>query len=84
MQPPSGRDGDREWLTKIAPTISILMPEVSVIEPTERSWLSRPDPGIVIGAADNDPSGIGTYSQTGAQFGFTGLWTLLLSYPSWS
>jgi Mn2+/Fe2+ NRAMP family transporter len=38
-------------------------------------------PGIVTGAADDDPSGIATYSQIGAQFGFAMLWTMLFSYP---
>ena len=38
-------------------------------------------PGIVTGAADDDPSGIATYSQAGAQFGYGLLWTLLLTYP---
>jgi len=38
-------------------------------------------PGIVTGAADDDPSGIATYSQAGAQAGFGLLWTLLLTYP---
>lgn len=38
-------------------------------------------PGLVTGAADDDPSGIATYSQTGARFGFGLLWTLLLTYP---
>jgi NRAMP (natural resistance-associated macrophage protein)-like metal ion transporter len=38
-------------------------------------------PGLVTGAADDDPSGIATYSQAGAQFGFGLLWTLLLTYP---
>jgi NRAMP (natural resistance-associated macrophage protein)-like metal ion transporter len=38
-------------------------------------------PGLVTGAADDDPSGIATYSQIGAQFGFGMLWTLLVSYP---
>jgi Mn2+/Fe2+ NRAMP family transporter len=38
-------------------------------------------PGIITGAADDDPSGIATYSQTGAQFGYGLLWTLLLTYP---
>ena len=33
------------------------------------------------GAADDDPSGIATYSQVGAQFGFSMLWTMLLTYP---
>jgi Mn2+/Fe2+ NRAMP family transporter len=38
-------------------------------------------PGIVTGAADDDPSGIATYSQTGAQFGYALLWTIPLTYP---
>lgn len=38
-------------------------------------------PGLVTGAADDDPSGIATYSQAGAQFGFSLLWTLVLTYP---
>ena len=38
-------------------------------------------PGLVTGAADDDPSGIATYSQTGAQFGYGQLWTALFLYP---
>ena len=38
-------------------------------------------PGLVTGASDDDPSGIGTYSQVGAQFGYGMLWTMVLSYP---
>lgn len=38
-------------------------------------------PGIVTGAADDDPSGIATYSQAGAQFGYGQLWTVVLSLP---
>jgi NRAMP (natural resistance-associated macrophage protein)-like metal ion transporter len=38
-------------------------------------------PGLVTGAADDDPSGIATYSQAGAQFGYGMLWTMVLAYP---
>jgi NRAMP (natural resistance-associated macrophage protein)-like metal ion transporter len=38
-------------------------------------------PGLVTGAADDDPSGIATYSQAGAQFGFKMLWTVVFTYP---
>ena len=38
-------------------------------------------PGLVTGAADDDPSGIATYSQVGAQFGYGLLWTMVLTYP---
>lgn len=41
----------------------------------------RLGPGLVTGAADDDPSGIATYSQTGAQFGFGMLWTALYQIP---
>src|SRR6185437_8670417 len=38
-------------------------------------------PGLVTGGADDDPSGIATYSQAGAQFGFSLLWTVFLTLP---
>jgi len=38
-------------------------------------------PGLITGAADDDPSGIATYSQAGAQFGYSMLWTVLFTYP---
>jgi NRAMP (natural resistance-associated macrophage protein)-like metal ion transporter len=38
-------------------------------------------PGLLTGASDDDPSGIGTYAQVGAQFGYGMLWTMLFSYP---
>src|SRR3954463_11230572 len=38
-------------------------------------------PGFITGASDDDPSGIGTYSQAGAQFGYGIGWTLLLTFP---
>jgi len=43
--------------------------------------LNKLGPGFITGAADDDPSGIATYSQGGAQFGFNLLWTLLLTFP---
>jgi NRAMP (natural resistance-associated macrophage protein)-like metal ion transporter len=43
--------------------------------------LARVGPGLVTGAADDDPSGIATYSQAGAQFGLDMLWTMPLAYP---
>lgn len=38
-------------------------------------------PGLVTGASDDDPSGIATYSQAGAQYGFSTLWTALITFP---
>jgi NRAMP (natural resistance-associated macrophage protein)-like metal ion transporter len=46
-----------------------------------RTALRKLGPGLITGAADDDPSGIATYSQAGAQFGFNMLWTMLLTYP---
>lgn len=43
--------------------------------------LSRIGPGLITGVADDDPSGIATYSQAGAQFGFNMLWTMPLAFP---
>jgi NRAMP (natural resistance-associated macrophage protein)-like metal ion transporter len=45
------------------------------------SWTSKLGPGLIAGAADDDPSGIATYSQAGSQFGFGMLWTLVFTYP---
>src|SRR5438270_2319565 len=52
-----------------------------VVEPTKPRLLSVLGPGLITGASDDDPSGIATYSQAGAQFGFAVSWTMLFSYP---
>jgi NRAMP (natural resistance-associated macrophage protein)-like metal ion transporter len=46
-----------------------------------RGLLKVLGPGLVTGAADDDPSGIGTYSQAGAQFGFGLAWTMVFGFP---
>jgi NRAMP (natural resistance-associated macrophage protein)-like metal ion transporter len=46
-----------------------------------KKLLQRLGPGLVTGASDDDPSGIGTYSQAGAQLGFGIGWTMLITYP---
>ena len=38
-------------------------------------------PGLITGSSDDDPSGIATYSQAGAQLGFSVAWTMLFTYP---
>ncbi|MFC5480186.1 NRAMP family divalent metal transporter [Massilia suwonensis] len=48
---------------------------------TDNATLKSLGPGLISGAADDDPSGIATYSQAGARFGFNTLWTLVLTYP---
>lgn len=49
--------------------------------PPDRNVLHALGPGLVTGASDDDPSGIATYAQAGAAFGYGMLWTLLLTYP---
>ena len=46
-----------------------------------KGWLKSLGPGLITGAADDDPSGIGTHSQIGAQFGYGLAWTFVLSFP---
>ena len=49
--------------------------------PVWRQYLRAMGPGLVTGASDDDPSGIATYSQAGAQYGLSFLWTALLTLP---
>jgi hypothetical protein len=44
--------------------------------------LARGGTGLITGVADDDPSGIATYSQAGAQFGLNMLWTMPLAFPT--
>src|SRR3954452_15646103 len=46
-----------------------------------KDFLKALGPGLITGASDDDPSGIGTYSQAGAQLGYGIGWTMLLSFP---
>lgn len=55
--------------------------DVGVIAPADEAWIKKIGPGVITGAADDDPSGIATYSQAGAQFGFGLLWAIVLTYP---
>lgn len=57
------------------------LPRGPAVEPTKPRLLQVLGPGLVTGASDDDPSGIATYSQAGAQFGFAISWTMLFSYP---
>src|ERR1700755_132965 len=68
-------------------TVSPVVPEIAKPAlPTKKrrrlpSFLRQVGPGVVTGASDDDPSGIATYSQAGAQFGTGVLWTMLVTYP---
>src|SRR3954464_2704794 len=68
---PAETDHDRDPETPPSPVVS----------PSKPRLLSILGPGLVTGASDDDPSGIATYSQTGAQFGYGLTWTMLFSYP---
>ena len=46
-----------------------------------RGFFANLGPGLITGAADDDPSGIATYSVAGAAFGYIPLWTALFSFP---
>jgi NRAMP (natural resistance-associated macrophage protein)-like metal ion transporter len=65
----------------------VIMPEkgASSEKQAPRPWgktlVGALGPGLVTGAADDDPSGIATYSQVGAQFGYGMAWTMLFGYP---
>ena len=56
---------------------------VEAAEPPRKklSWRDCIGPGLITGASDDDPSGIATYSQAGAKFGFGVCWTLVVTYP---
>jgi NRAMP (natural resistance-associated macrophage protein)-like metal ion transporter len=60
------------------------MPSVAPVlvkQPEHPKLLQILGPGLITGASDDDPSGIATYSQVGAQFGYGLAWTLVLTYP---
>lgn len=57
------------------------MPNFKKMMLVGRAWIRKLGPGLITGAADDDPSGIATYSQAGAQFGLNMLWTVLFTFP---
>jgi len=52
-----------------------------MVRQSAKQFVNRLGPGLITGAADDDPSGIATYSQAGSQFRFSLVWTLLLTTP---
>jgi NRAMP (natural resistance-associated macrophage protein)-like metal ion transporter len=65
-------------LGNIAPRSPLAAAHDNAVGPRLRDVLG---PGLITGASDDDPSGIATYSQAGAQFGYSLGWTLLLTFP---
>jgi NRAMP (natural resistance-associated macrophage protein)-like metal ion transporter len=56
-------------------------PDDQLKQPKTPKLLQVLGPGLITGASDDDPSGIATYSQVGAQFGFDMGWVMLVSWP---
>jgi Mn2+/Fe2+ NRAMP family transporter len=56
--------------------VAQINPAILPMKKTLSQWFNKLGPGLITGAADDDPSGIATYSQGGAQYGFGTLWTL--------
>ena len=54
--------------------------EVKTVKNTRKYW-NVLGPGLTTGASDDDPSGIATYSQTGAQYGYQLLWMSIVTFP---
>ena len=69
LHPPSEDIKPGGDLTQIAPS------------PPKKNIFRLLGPGLITGASDDDPSGIATYSQAGAKFGYAVLWTMVVSYP---
>jgi NRAMP (natural resistance-associated macrophage protein)-like metal ion transporter len=88
LSPDESESADPEAVTPIGPE-PIIGESASAVIPTASFepgvWLRKTlklfGPGLVTGAADDDPSGIATYSSVGAQFGPSMLWTMPLIYP---
>src|SRR5476651_2690173 len=67
-------------MTETTPTLD-RDPNDGVKQPETPKLLQILGPGLITGASDDDPSGIATYSQVGAQFGFDMGWVMLVSWP---
>lgn len=85
---------DKDWVEKVAEAPAVALDvtlqkteELAHSLPTNkpaqkaRQYWNTLGPGLTTGAADDDPSGIATYSQTGAQYGFQLLWLSALTFP---
>src|ERR1700735_5489293 len=67
-------------MSETTPTLDV-DPDSEVKQPKTPKLLQVLGPGLITGASDDDPSGIATYSQVGAQFGVDMGWVMLLSWP---
>jgi Mn2+/Fe2+ NRAMP family transporter len=81
QRPEMARPRRRAAATKRPATLRAQRLTKAPTRPVWRHYLRAMGPGLVTGASDDDPSGIATYSQAGAQFGLAFLWTALLTWP---
>src|SRR6266699_374860 len=78
------RAGRSAWNVISFLSINMRLKKVPVEEATRKGFVGfvqRLGPGLITGASDDDPSGIGTYSQVGSQFGYGLLWLALFTFP---
>jgi NRAMP (natural resistance-associated macrophage protein)-like metal ion transporter len=64
-----------------AEAVPVLAARMARRRAAPKGWLGLLGPGLITGASDDDPSGIATYSQTGAQFGYGMCWVMLFCFP---
>jgi NRAMP (natural resistance-associated macrophage protein)-like metal ion transporter len=74
------RDGHDRHLTRAMLAARIALRRAPRKPPGKGLWAAL-GPGLITGASDDDPSGIATYSQAGAQFGFSMCWVMLFTFP---
>ena len=69
--------------TTTEPVAAVVVTPVALAAPTNglKRMFKSLGPGLITGASDDDPSGIGTYAVAGASLGYTTLWTALVSFP---
>ena len=80
-QPPGARTPPEERDGTALPAPVGIVDLVDRKPPVWRLYLRALGPGLITGASDDDPSGIATYAQSGARFGFGMLWVALLTFP---
>src|SRR6201993_501518 len=77
--------GSRQSTTPVIPTAEAASGSLEAAVAGERNPIKRffkiLGPGLITGASDDDPSGIGTYAAAGAQFGYSFLWMALATFP---
>jgi NRAMP (natural resistance-associated macrophage protein)-like metal ion transporter len=79
----AGSDSSKRAMNKTTsgPTAAVAVSPKKPGRLRRAAIFERLGPGLITGAADDDPSGIATYSQAGAQFGMDMLWTMVVTYP---